>query len=326
MRNVSDRRRRWGIVLAGGDGLRLRPLTRFICGDDRPKQFCPFHDGATLLELARRRAQRNICAEQIMFSLTRAHEDYYLPRLVGCPSQRVVQPCNRGTAPAILSTLLAIAHRSPDACVAVYPSDHYYSDETVIAEAVEYAFDLSRRQIDSVILVGARPQAPETDYGWIEVGASLAESHDFYRVCGFYEKPSAPVARFLWAEGALWNTLVMVGRAAAFLELFCRAVPGILQAFQHLSAVRAPNEEIRIPASLYARIQSIDFSRQVLAMETERLIVQRLAPATWSDLGDCRRAVSVFADREPEPAWAARWRLMNPTRVLEFPSAAAATA
>src|SRR5262249_54129505 len=115
--NQRDRRDRWGVVLAGGDGVRLKPLTRLIYGDERPKQFCVLSAGRTLLAQARERAQRCIRPEQILFSLNRAHEDHYLRELVDCPAQRVVQPRNRGTAPAILSALLAIARKNANASV-----------------------------------------------------------------------------------------------------------------------------------------------------------------------------------------------------------------
>ena len=71
----ADRKKRWGLILAGGDGVRLRPLTRFISRDERPKQFCSLYGGeTTLLEQARRRAQRSIGANQILYSLNREHE------------------------------------------------------------------------------------------------------------------------------------------------------------------------------------------------------------------------------------------------------------
>src|SRR5215472_684688 len=64
---------RWGVVLAGGDGVRLRELTRWLYGDARPKQFCSLLGDWTLLEEARRRAERSTPAGQILFSLTRDH-------------------------------------------------------------------------------------------------------------------------------------------------------------------------------------------------------------------------------------------------------------
>ena len=214
-RNLSDRKSRWGLVLAGGDAVRLKPLTRLISGDDRPKQFCALYGGMTLLEQTRRRVQWNVRDEQILFSLNRSHEHFYRRVLADCPSRRVVQPQNRGTAAAILSSLLVIARKDRDAAVAIFPSDHYFSDESVMVEAVERAFAVSRREPDSVILIGARPHGPEVEYGWIETGASVQGRQDCFRVLGFHEKPAACLAGLLCERGSLWNTFVIAGKILA---------------------------------------------------------------------------------------------------------------
>jgi len=326
MTHGSGLKRRWGIVLAGGEGVRLKPLTRHICGDDRPKQFCALYGGMTLMEQARLRAQRSILGEQILFALNRAHEEFYLHALVDCPSQRVVQPRNRGTAAAILSSLLVIARKDRDATVAMYPSDHHYSNENAITEAVESAFELSRREPDSVILVGATPYGPEVEYGWIELGKPMLGGQDSFRVQGFHEKPFPPIARLLFERGSLWNTFVVVGKALAFLEMFCSAIPGVLVPFQKFPALRAPNEELRIPDSLYMRIPYADFSRQVLSIEPQRLIVQRLGFTTWSDLGDCDRAVDALSRSGIEPEWLASWRAAQPMRPMKDSASLAALA
>ena len=73
-KDPTGRMKRWGLVLAGGDGVRLRRLTRLISGDDRPKQFCSLFGGATLLGHARQRAERSIPGHQVLYSLTHEHE------------------------------------------------------------------------------------------------------------------------------------------------------------------------------------------------------------------------------------------------------------
>ena len=128
--------RRWGIILAGGDGTRLKNLTRLVCGDDRPKQFCPLVGKDTLVEQTRKRAERCISSEQILFLLTRSHSAFYLNERGLRPSQRIVQPANNGTAPPILYSLLSIQQSDKDAIAAILPCDHHYSDEQAFTGAL----------------------------------------------------------------------------------------------------------------------------------------------------------------------------------------------
>jgi mannose-1-phosphate guanylyltransferase len=78
--------RRWGVILAGGDGKRLLPLTRRITGDDRPKQFCALTGGETLLKQTRRRIARVIPGSHTVLMLTRTHERYYADEVTEVPS------------------------------------------------------------------------------------------------------------------------------------------------------------------------------------------------------------------------------------------------
>jgi mannose-1-phosphate guanylyltransferase len=302
-----SRKQRWGLILAGGDGVRLRPLTRFICHDERPKQFCPLYGGTTPLEQARRRAQRTIRPGQILFSLNREHEQFYLHSLVDCPSQRIVQPRNCGTAPAILTSLRLIADTNPEASVAVLPSDHYFSDERRFAQALDNAFVLSHRFSDSVVLIGAIPDRPETEYGWIEPGAAVDAKAATFLVRGFDEKPREPAAQMLMERGCLWNTFVMVGHIRAFLELIGLAVPGLLKRFRNWRLRRAPGEEVRIGEWAYDALPNLDFSQQILSAGTERLMVHRLDEVQWNDLGDCARAVAALSFLRKKPAWVGPW-------------------
>src|SRR5258708_12108156 len=126
--NSSDGRNRWAVILAGGDGERLRPLTRLIAGDERPKQFCAFLNDETLLEQTRRRVAFAVPPSQTLIAVTAAHEPFYASLLSDMPPNRVIeQPANKGTAPAILYSLLHLAPVEPTAAVSFFLSHHYFA-------------------------------------------------------------------------------------------------------------------------------------------------------------------------------------------------------
>lgn len=188
---------RWSIILAGGEGVRLRGLTRFVCGDERPKQFCPLLSNHTLLQKAKQRAERSISPERVLYSLTQDHQEYYLNDLGDHPSQGAVQPCNKGTVPAIVHTLLRIAKKDPNAVVAILPCDHYYSREDAFTTALESAFAITAARPGSVVLLGAQSIGPEVAYGWIEIGEVVGPGLEAFQVKRFHEKPTLPLAAAL---------------------------------------------------------------------------------------------------------------------------------
>lgn len=313
---------RWGIVLAGGDGVRLRELTEWVWGDHRPKQFCPILSERTLLEETRHRAERSAPARQILYSVTQAHEAYYLPSLTDRLSQTIVQPSNKGTAPAILSALMRIADTDPNATVVILPCDHYYSPESAFTATLESAFAIAEQRSRSIVLLGIEPNGPEVEYGWIEVGKMLHGHSGLFQVGAFREKPPLPQAEALLKAGSLWNTFVMVGRVSAFLEIGHATVPGLLQVLESWQ-VATPGGEIRIPDAVYDRIASTDFSRQVLSAATDRLLALRLADVEWSDLGDPYRVLVTLLEKNGYlPDWAKLWREES----TSTPRASAATA
>ena len=301
--------RRWGVILAGGDGMRLRPLTRYVFGDDRPKQFCPLLGRYTLFQETRQRAERSICASQILYSLTLAHQEYYFRDLSDRRAQAVVQPCNKGTSPAILSTLLHIHRLDRYAVVAILPSDHYYSRENVFTLALERAFAIAETQPDSIVVLGAQPKAAEVEYGWMELGDSFAGYTGVFHVKTFLEKPPMWMAERLLRSGSLWNTFVMVGRVNAFLEAGRSSVPDLFEALAAASIFPPAKGETRIPDWLYDRIDTADFSRQVLSPGVRRLVTLSLGDVDWNDLGDPGRVLATLSESKGElPGWVARWR------------------
>jgi mannose-1-phosphate guanylyltransferase len=301
------RSRRWGVLLAGGDGIRLKNLTRLISGDERPKQFCRLFGDESLLDRARKRAERSISPEQILVPLTRSHQAFYVQETGILPSQRIVQPSNKGTAPPILYSLLSIEQIEDDAIVAILPSDHHFSDERAFTAALECAFEIAAQHPGSVVLLGASPQGPEVEYGWIELGPSVHGAGGVWsRVRGFIEKPSFRAAGELLARGSLWNTFVMVGHVRGFLEMVSASLADVVERLRE--GPLWAGEEVHIENSLYERIRAVDFSREVLSVQTPRLLALRMADTGWSDLGHPERVMAVLKAARLEPWWMKKWK------------------
>src|SRR6202158_662969 len=130
-------RNHWAVVLAGGDGTRLQSLTLKIAGDRRPKQFCSFFGGETLLTQTRARLESLFHVDRELFVVTRSHETYYREELRNVDKSRIIsQPLNRGTGVAVAVALVHVLQRDPDAIVVLVPCDHYYSNEEGFRRAV----------------------------------------------------------------------------------------------------------------------------------------------------------------------------------------------
>jgi mannose-1-phosphate guanylyltransferase len=298
---------RWAIILAGGEGMRLRPLTRRIAGDERPKQFCPLVDGETLLEQTRARVALTVRPDRTCLVLTRPHQRFYAPLLAGGSlGPLVVQPCGRGTAPAILYGLLRVAEAGPLDAVALFPSDHYVSDDARFMAHVEAAFAAVEARPDLVVLLGMEADGPEAQYGWIEAGDRLLDrpAYPVYRVRRFWEKPAQTIAETLFLRRCLWNSFVLVARVPALLALIRAAVPGLYGAFMAAWLRRSTLGEGEAMRSLYAGLPSTNFSEDVLGTKPANLAVLPVRGVVWSDWGEPARVLRTLARLGIQPEWA----------------------
>jgi len=303
----SAARHRWGVILAGGDGKRLQPLTRLACGDNRPKQFCPLLGGETLLAHTRHRISRAMDDNHILYVLTAKHEPFYRAELSAVPTtQKVVQPHNVGTLPAILWGLLRVFQSDEDALVAFFPSDHYFANEDGFIATIDRSFEFVEKEREAVVLLGAGAERPETEYGWIEPacapGSALLEN--FVPVRKFWEKPRLEIARELLKQGSLWNTFVMIGSAGAFLEMIRQAVPVLFERFSNALLTSEAEGKEHTMQLLYNALDPQDFSQIVLTQGRERLLVSSCGEVGWSDLGEPRRFIRALAENGADDPWA----------------------
>jgi mannose-1-phosphate guanylyltransferase len=279
----------WVIVLAGGSGTRLTPLTAQADGAVVPKQYCSLQGGRSLLGDALARAEHLAAAERVVTVVASQHEAHWRRELAHRPPRTtVVQPRNRGTAAGILLPLLSIAHRDPDAEVTLLPSDHFADDEPRLVQALRTAQQAAAQAPDRVLLVGIEAEGPEPDYGWILPGPEPGPIRSVRR---FVEKPDRQVAAELMHAGAVWNSFLLVGSARAILALYAQRVPRLLTAFTAAGDDPTPAQL----QQLYAALPDLDFCRHVLA-GSELQLGLCVAPACgWTDLGTPARVAQCAA-------------------------------
>ncbi|MBI1735267.1 MAG: NTP transferase domain-containing protein [Candidatus Rokubacteria bacterium] len=304
----------WALILAGGDGTRLKSLTTQIAGDARPKQFCRIVDGETLLDVTRRRVDLMTRFDQQVVVVSRPHEAYYRYLTTElAPGRLVVQPANRGTAPGILYPLLRVNELAGDVPIAVFPSDHDLSDAQAFMAYVQSAVEVVRERPNVVVLLGIQADRPETEYGWIEPSTTPLpiDGEPAFPICRFWEKPSQRLAEALLSRDCLWNSFVMVGWTSAFLGMFRTALPGLLAAFEPLRSLLGTPAETEDAERLYRVIPDVNFSDRVLSVAVERLVALRVKGVEWSDWGNVDRVMKSLARARRRPAWLERVELAS---------------
>lgn len=276
---------RWALLLAAGNGTRLRELTE-AHGVSAPKQYCAVGGERTLLELARERARRVVPAANVLAVVAEGHRRFWRRDLAGLAAESiVVQPVNRGTGVGILLPLLELAARASDATVALLPCDHHVLGERALAGALRQAFATAERPDGRIVLLGLTPDSAAGDLGWIVPGATL-DGGRVAAVEAFVEKPGENGARALAARGGLWNGFFVVARVEALLDLYRARMPRLVDGLER-ARVAGPEAV----AACYAGLEPVDFSRDLLEGAEDRLAVLPVPPCGWSDLGTPERVV-----------------------------------
>lgn len=207
--------RLWSIVLAGGEGERLRPFVGRRLGRAVPKQYCTFVGTRSMFQHTLDRATQLSRPEHTLAVIAQAHRETALAQLAGRPSIDVIaQPINRDTAVGILLAVTHVYTHDPEAMVVVFPSDHFVRPEQQFLGAVRSAVTAAGQLEDQLVLLGVVPDGLGLDYGWITQGQELCRvgGHTVRSVRAFVEKPDLPEAERVRASGALWNTMVVANR------------------------------------------------------------------------------------------------------------------
>lgn len=286
----------WLVVLAGGDGERLTPLTRSLYGYDLPKQFAVFRGTRSLLQKTLVRLRGHAAPERTIVVSTRKWAKAALEQLRPHPGvQLMLQPMNLGTGVGALLPLACIRAIDPEATVIVSPSDHHVERTEILDDALVAMTRAVATGVAPMAIAGITPDRAETDYGWLLPGAAVAPRSTLSLVKRFVEKPDAQEVEELMASGGLWNSLLMAASVESLWALAERELPAqafLLQLYGRSS--RGPGAD-HLLARIFERLPPADFSRALLA-KASGLTVTRVTDSGWSDLGTPQRVLDSLRD------------------------------
>ncbi len=281
-----------GIILAGGEGVRLQRFVTNVYGYHRPKQYCTFTGTRSMFKHTVDRAAILIPHNRLFAVVNIDHRDYVRAELTKSPALTIIeQPCMRDTSAGILFPLLKVDKINPHATVAIFPSDHFILDEKRFMEHVDKATQFVDENPRSIVLLGIRPQKNDSGYGWIEPTKELYSDGEskIFNVKKFIEKPEAGLTNHLIKKGCMINTFVMIGKCAAFIKYINRCLPELSGAFQPIrNRFGTTFEEVTVKR-FYKYLPSVNFSKHVLEMIPNHLNVLEVNDVYWSDWGDENR-------------------------------------
>jgi mannose-1-phosphate guanylyltransferase/mannose-6-phosphate isomerase len=270
------------VVLAGGSGTRLWPLSRAML----PKQFVRFFGGesasfleATLKRLTDFAPPLIMCNNDHRFLVREAVE-----RIGIAPRSIILEPVARNTAAAIAVAALYLERHEKDAILAVLPADHLLTDEKQFSDHVKRAADLAAR--GKLVLFGIKPTEAHTGYGYIRRGAPLDGCNgSAFAIDAFFEKPSRVLAEHYVAVGGYqWNSGIFVMGVEAFIGELALREPAVLEAAR--AALADAKEDLgflRLDRQALAAAPDVSVDRAVMEKTSAAAVLP--FDGGWSDIG-----------------------------------------
>lgn len=289
MRLKSNSEHVWGIILAAGEGKRLKEFIRKRYGVDRPKQYSAIIGTRSMLRHTLDRVEKLIPSKQLQIVVARHHR-YYAEETLHEREQKSVlfTPEDRESAASVYLAVSHIYFRDPDAVIVIFPSDHFIGEEDRFLQYVQRAISFIDQHPEFAVLLGIKPSYPNPEYGWIEPSKNflLHEGTRFHKVIRFREKPNQQEAQQLFDQGFLWNSLVVAAKCERLVQMYRQHLKIIYDAFKRGKSVYGTSEEEQYITDAFHSIPSKNFSKCLLEEIPDSLFALRVEGILWSDWGN----------------------------------------
>jgi mannose-1-phosphate guanylyltransferase len=272
----------YAVIMAGGGGTRLWPLSR----QARPKQMLSLFDDRTLFQSAVDRLD-GVFADDQIFVVTVAEQAVELQ--AQCPQipkeNFINEPMPRGTASVVGLAAVALEKRDPEAVMAVLTADHHIGSEDNFRKLLRSAYQVA--QNGYLVTLGISPTYPATGYGYIQRGERLDEytEAEVYRVRRFKEKPDEDQAQQMLESGDhSWNSGMFVWRLDRIKQEFEAQMPQLNQSLQQLADAWGTESYADVLGKVWPELKSetIDYGVMEGAEQTAVIPASGLM---WSDVG-----------------------------------------
>lgn len=270
----------YGLVLAGGKGSRLYPLSR--AGE--PKQFLKLINDKSFLVNTVERITPIINKDNIYVVTNMEYKEKVKEELKDMNENNIfVEPANKETATCIGLSAVKLLKQDADAVMVVLPSDHYIQGEKVYTDTLSQAIELANRR-RCIVTLGIEPARPETGYGYIEMGERTTGNIPTYKIARFTEKPNLEVAKDFLLKGTyLWNSGMFVFRADVILREIEKYLPKLHKPLMEIYKNLGEENEEEVIKNQYELIDGISIDFGVMQKTRKAFVIK--CDFEWDDMG-----------------------------------------
>lgn len=271
------------VIMAGGQGTRLWPLSRLT----RPKHLLPFLRGRTLLRESVRLVEGFVDKKHLFIATVQGQLNEIEAQLPQLSNESfIVEPFGRSTAACVGLAATLISRKSPEGVMVVLTADHIIKPKKKFLTTVRRAVGIAKTE-GLLLTFGVKPREASTAYGYIERGQAINDygSISVWKVNSFEEKPNARKARAFVNSGRyFWNSGIFVGRVDILLDELKKFLPRLSRALCKVNPFLGTASGSSVLSKEYSSLPVISIDHGVLEKAKDVRVVE--ADFEWLDVGN----------------------------------------